>query len=416
LLSVSPGTVGDVEVTELSIGERVRFFRRRRGLSQVVLAGLVNRSENWLSKVENGHIPVDRDSVISEIARALDVRKSDLTGQGLLAVNDSQRGQSTPALTASAIGYGLINPRFGLDGDAKPLPGTSLPGLLDGAYLSFQAGAFAEATARVTRAIPSVFATWDASRGKDRVVAATSLAYLYQLAANICTKTGAVQEALMVATAGDGFAQRVNDPVARISLQRSIAHSLLSRGQYATAAAVVEHGLTESAPPTTPEARAVLGSLALVGAMAAARANARSEAATFLQLAEDQASLLKRKPGNLVWTSFGPSNVIIHRTNVAAELGDYQRAVVIGGDLDTSNLPRERQVRHRLELARCMDMVGKLSEARAQVFAADRIAPDQTRTHFLTRELLARWVRAKGKAKHAREIEHLAKAAGVLTP
>lgn len=37
----------------ITIGERVALHRRRRGLSQEVLAGLVGRTEDWLSKIEN---------------------------------------------------------------------------------------------------------------------------------------------------------------------------------------------------------------------------------------------------------------------------------------------------------------------------------------------------------------------------
>jgi len=35
-------------------GARITRARRRRGLSQAVLAGLVGRSESWLSQVERG--------------------------------------------------------------------------------------------------------------------------------------------------------------------------------------------------------------------------------------------------------------------------------------------------------------------------------------------------------------------------
>jgi transcriptional regulator with XRE-family HTH domain len=39
---------------DLTIGQRVAWYRNRRGLSQEVLAGLVGRTADWLSKVENG--------------------------------------------------------------------------------------------------------------------------------------------------------------------------------------------------------------------------------------------------------------------------------------------------------------------------------------------------------------------------
>jgi hypothetical protein len=37
---------------QLSVGERIAFYRRRRGLSQAVLADLVGRTEDWLSKID----------------------------------------------------------------------------------------------------------------------------------------------------------------------------------------------------------------------------------------------------------------------------------------------------------------------------------------------------------------------------
>jgi transcriptional regulator with XRE-family HTH domain len=63
------------------IGERVRAYRRRRGLSQAALAGLVGRSESWLSQVERGVRLVDRLSVVAEMARVLNVDVQELTGR-----------------------------------------------------------------------------------------------------------------------------------------------------------------------------------------------------------------------------------------------------------------------------------------------------------------------------------------------
>ncbi|MFJ9631458.1 helix-turn-helix domain-containing protein [Streptomyces sp. NPDC101175] len=67
-----------------SIGERVAWYRRRRGLSQEVLAGLVGRTTDWLSKAENDRIELDRLSVITSLAEALDVSLGDLLAEPTL--------------------------------------------------------------------------------------------------------------------------------------------------------------------------------------------------------------------------------------------------------------------------------------------------------------------------------------------
>src|SRR3954471_23074276 len=64
-----------------AVGERIAAYRRRRGLSQAALAGLVGRSESWLSQVERGVRSVDRLSVLLDLAKVLQVEVEALTGQ-----------------------------------------------------------------------------------------------------------------------------------------------------------------------------------------------------------------------------------------------------------------------------------------------------------------------------------------------
>jgi transcriptional regulator with XRE-family HTH domain len=54
----------------VGIGDRIAAYRRRRGLSQVTLAGLVGRSESWLSQVERGRRGIDSLSVIRDLDTA----------------------------------------------------------------------------------------------------------------------------------------------------------------------------------------------------------------------------------------------------------------------------------------------------------------------------------------------------------
>src|SRR5271156_3508189 len=52
-------------------GQRIATARRRRGLSQAVLAGLVGRSESWLSQEERGKRTVDSHAVPTPLAEVL---------------------------------------------------------------------------------------------------------------------------------------------------------------------------------------------------------------------------------------------------------------------------------------------------------------------------------------------------------
>ena len=63
-------------------GQRIARARRRRGLSQAVLAGLVGRSESWLSQVERGKRGIDSHSVLVRLAEVLRVDIEELTGSG----------------------------------------------------------------------------------------------------------------------------------------------------------------------------------------------------------------------------------------------------------------------------------------------------------------------------------------------
>jgi transcriptional regulator with XRE-family HTH domain len=67
-------------VTEGPIGPRLAALRRRRGLGQVAVAGLVGRCESWLPQVERGLREVDGITVLRELARVLRVDLVQLVG------------------------------------------------------------------------------------------------------------------------------------------------------------------------------------------------------------------------------------------------------------------------------------------------------------------------------------------------
>src|SRR4051794_37571388 len=92
--------------TALTIGERIAWYRRRRGMSQEVLAGFVGRTADWLSKIENGRIELDRLSVLRHLATALDVSLGDLIGEPSLMEWNHETGRATvPALRSVLMDY-----------------------------------------------------------------------------------------------------------------------------------------------------------------------------------------------------------------------------------------------------------------------------------------------------------------------
>jgi transcriptional regulator with XRE-family HTH domain len=386
----------------LTIGERVAWYRRRRGMSQEVLAGLVGRTADWLSKVENDRIELDRLSVIKSLSDALDITLGDLIAEPALMEWVPDSGTHTvPALSAALMDYRLITPVSASSAAvAEPPKLTTLEREVDEMWQAYQAARFGYVTTLLPEALARAHLATELLDGDDRVAAQRLLAYTYQLAAAQMTKIGEVELAWIAADRGLAAARATGDRVVMGSLFRSVAHALLAAGRFREAVQLTEDTAGYLDPhlgTASPELLAVHGTLFLTGSMAASRANDAATTRTFLAAAGESAQRLG-VDGNLVWTAFGPTNVAIHRVATAAELGDVQVAVDLGPRVDTSSLPMERRVRHALELARAYSAWNRTDEAMATLMAAERIGPEQVRYHFLSRQLVLTWIkRHRGK-------------------
>ncbi|MFI7122721.1 helix-turn-helix domain-containing protein [Amycolatopsis sp. NPDC049868] len=78
-------------------GQRVRFYRKIRGLSVRTAARLAGLSPAFLSTIENGHRNLDRISHVVAVADVLDVSPADLVGVDFLAQKRKQGGTSLDA-------------------------------------------------------------------------------------------------------------------------------------------------------------------------------------------------------------------------------------------------------------------------------------------------------------------------------
>ena len=266
----------------LTVGERVAWYRRRRGISQEVLAGRVGRTADWLSKIENGRIELDRLSVLRLLADVLDVALADLIAEpSLLEWTEDSGQQTVPALRAVLMDYRQI---AGLAAEAtsdQPMSLDESRRNLDGAWRAYQDSRFGYVTQRLVSLIPQLKQMVEAYDGDDRRIAAGRLALAYHLAASTLTKLGEADLAWSASNRGIEAARLSENPVVIGSLLRSVAHSLLSTGAYAEAVKLT-HDTAQFLAPSLPKAGrtmlSVYGTALLAGSMAAARAEDRDNA------------------------------------------------------------------------------------------------------------------------------------------
>jgi transcriptional regulator with XRE-family HTH domain len=395
----------------LTVGERVAWYRRRRGMSQEVLAGLIGRTPDWLQRAENNRIQLDRLSVIRSLAQVLDVSIGDLIGEPtLLDWTTDSRTQTVPALRAVLMDYSQLSPLLvSADGRRQAPAIDQLARQVDDIFDAYQHSRFGYVTAHVPGLLQDTVAAARAADGDDVIRAHELLALSYQAAASVLTKLGEADLAWIAAERGLTAAQRTDSRVVLGSLFRSVAHTLLATGRFQPAVSLVDRAagvLGSDLGMAEGPMLSVYGSLFLTGAMAASRAEDRPTTRAFLHEAQEAASRLGAD-ANHMWTAFGPTNVAIHQVNTAMELGDVQIAIDIGPALDTSGLPTERRVRHALEVARAYSARNQRDEGLAVILNAERMAPEQVRHHFISRQLVLTWMRQQ-RSKPSLELAGLA--------
>jgi transcriptional regulator with XRE-family HTH domain len=381
----------------LTVGERVAWYRRRRGMSQEVLAGLIGRTADWLQRAENNRIQLDRLSVIRSLAEVLDVSIGDLIGEPtLLDWTADSRTQTVPALRAVLMDYRQLSALLASsESDSEPPALDQLARQVDAIFEAYQHSRFGYVTAQAPRLLQDTVTAARAADGDDAIRAYELLALSYQAAASVLTKLGEADLAWIAAERGLTAAQRTDSKVILGSLFRSVAHTLLSTGRFQPAVQLVNRAaavLGDELGTADGPMLSVYGSLFLTGAMAASRAEDRPTTRAFLQEAQQAASRLGAD-ANYMWTAFGPTNVAIHQVNTAMELGDVQIALDLGPALDTSGLPTERRVRHALDVARAYSARNRRDEGLAIVLDAERMAPEQVRHHYISRQLVLTWMR-----------------------
>jgi hypothetical protein len=199
-----------------------------------------------------------------------------------------------------------------------------------------------------------------------------------------------------------------------------MAHAFLTLrqpGQAQAVASAVITGLEQRATrePTT-ETLSLCGAFHLVLAIAAARDNDRPQAHKHLEQAREIADRIGEDRDDF-GTEFGPTNVALHAVGVAVELGDAGQALDLARDIDPGRLSAERQARYDIDLAQAHAMRRQIGEALRCLEEAERLTPEQTRTHRVARAVARELIQLSGSRPRP-ELRELAERLGgtSLTP
>ncbi len=357
----------------LTVGERIAFYRVRRGLTQQQLGVLVGRSTEWVSSVERGRRQARRMDVLTGVAHALRVPLSDLVGAPVLTEMPPEQ-DDVPAVRDALMApqrlSGVLYADRGGDSKARR-SATARYG--DHVWDAYQAGSLGS----VLVALPGLLGAARDLESDGEVEGWRVSARVHHLAATTLSKIGESDLAWLAAERAVSAAEASEDPLSLASAARAATHALLANGRYDDALGLGDRAagwLSGHSRREDREAASLLGMLHLRAAVAAARRQDRATATELLGRAQAAAEIVGGDT-NLWHTGFGPTNVAVHRIAVALDLGDAVLVAEHGPRLDARALPVERRAALLIDVGRAQAMLGRDAPALSTLLAAESIAP-----------------------------------------
>jgi transcriptional regulator with XRE-family HTH domain len=369
---------------DLPIGRRVAYWRKRRRLTLQILADRLGMSRSWVEKIERGDRRLDKFSTISEIADALEIDISMLLGrspdarQAPAYADHCEINALRDALGRSTLATQLGRPR-------RPDLG-ELRQATEHAWTTFQYARYDVLARALPGLLLDVQAAADHGTGDHAELATCLLGQVYQVASSTLRKLGEYQLAHMAADRALGACLRAADDLLAGTATIRIANALLAMGHPRAAfeanVAMAHRLAPGGANGASPNRLSVYGTLLLQGAMAAAHLRDNASVRELIGEAGAAATELSADADHYR-TSFGPTNVELHRAAAAVELGEGRQAVETHERLDRRRLAAlvpERRAQHLLDLARALAQTRDIGRAGDMLVEADRIAPAEIRS------------------------------------
>jgi transcriptional regulator with XRE-family HTH domain len=374
------------------IGAQVVAWRRRRGMSQRVLAGLAGISQPYLSQIETGSRPVERRSTLVGLADALQVSVDELTGRPGDPTNPSKTHAAplVPAIRAAII--------MRKAGETRPSDGASL----DAAVAASTAGDYVTLGPMLPDLIGSC-------AGPDLVrVGCEAMWYL--------NHQGYVDLACAMADLTLAEAQRDGAPtwLGVAEFVRAGSFPPETSVLAASLAGRAADGMQSAA--ADPAVRQAYGLLHLRAALnAAAAADAPSASAHLDEAAGEAATLGEPADGHgLCSLGFGPTTVALWRLAVYADLGEHDAVISAAQRVDPRHTPIPyRQARYWMDLGRALAGVGRDNDAVVALLRAETVCPQWVRLRPEVRDTVGTVLRRTRRSAVPAPLRRAAQMAGM---
>lgn len=385
---------------EDSIGRRIAFYRKQRGLTQLTLAQKAAVSLSLLRKIEQG----SRDAtpvLVAAVAKPLGVDVTVLNGQPYDR-EGPQRDRIHELIPAvrSMLNYWDLPPEL----ETAPRPAEQL--MADAVTIARlrQADRNVQALTLIPAVLLEITAALhatDAPSERARLFDAATTVLHPTL--SIVHATGYDDLATITADRISWIGDRWGNPLVTALAAHTRTSSMLRYGTYDVGLRLTERARAALKPDLANDAALrMTGSLHLRSTILAARSGDASLAAEHIAEASGIARRLPQDTDHL-WRNlaFGPTNTSFHDVAGAIELGDGPRALTLAEGLHIpAGFAPTRAAHHFMDLARAYLWQARYDASLACLRRARDLAPQQTRHHPTTREVTRMLVRAH---RHANE-------------
>lgn len=392
---------------ERELGRRIAYWRRRRGLTQLIFADRIGRSKSWVVKVENGTRSAGRLPILDVICDVLKLDVNVLIGEDPRRETEICIGNSE----VEQIQCALEQYRFDSNGDPS-ISREVLKRQVAYAWSAFEAADYRG----VSAVLPSLVEDGQEGFRSSRYLFGPVLTEIYQLTASTLRKLGEPSLAWLAGDRGLSIAGDEGDAALVAATGFRVANALLSMGRSHQAKTLntelAEHLQTQVHAEAE---QALYGHVLLQAAVAA---GTEGDAAAVRDLAAEASTTASFvAPGsNHYRLSFNATNVKLHEISALVALGEGGQAVAAAQALDpaaTVMLRRERRAALLVDIARANSQIGHRDEALRNLLDAESIAPKEVACRPVAQSTIADLLRRSGTQAPQQHLTQLAERCGV---